>query len=72
MIIISLKLNFNISLLLFFSVNVTYKGKSSHASAYPWEGLNALDAAVLAYNNVSAFRQQMKPKWKIHGKMNYQ
>ena len=37
---------------LFPSVTVKYYGKASHAAAYPWEGLNALDAAVLAYNNL--------------------
>ncbi|RVE57294.1 hypothetical protein OJAV_G00214890, partial [Oryzias javanicus] len=48
-------------------VAVKYHGKASHASAYPWEGVNALDAAVLAYNNLSALRQQLKPEWKLHG-----
>lgn len=44
-----------------------YYGKASHAAAYPWEGVNALDAAVLAYNNLSVLRQQMKPTWRVHG-----
>ncbi|OBS72276.1 hypothetical protein A6R68_13148 [Neotoma lepida] len=48
-------------------VTVKYYGKASHAAAYPWEGVNALDAAVLAYNNLSALRQQMKPAWRLHG-----
>ncbi|XP_030247890.1 peptidase M20 domain-containing protein 2 [Sparus aurata] len=48
-------------------VSVKYHGKASHASAYPWEGVNALDAAVLAYNNLSALRQQLKPEWRLHG-----
>ncbi|XP_059971073.1 xaa-Arg dipeptidase isoform X2 [Mesoplodon densirostris] len=47
-------------------VTVKYYGKASHAAAYPWEGLNALDAAVLAYNNLSVLRQQMKPTWRVH------
>ncbi|XP_028843345.1 peptidase M20 domain-containing protein 2-like [Denticeps clupeoides] len=47
--------------------NVKYHGKASHAAAYPWEGINALDAAVLAYNNLSALRQQLKPDWRVHG-----
>ncbi|KAK2114038.1 hypothetical protein P7K49_008304 [Saguinus oedipus] len=51
----------------FFVVTVKYYGKASHSAAYPWEGLNALDAAVLAYNNLSVFRQQMKPTWRVHG-----
>ena len=56
-------------LLLFISsVNVTYKGKASHSAAFPWEGINALDAAVLAYNNISVLRQQIKPEWRVHGK----
>ncbi|XP_009895884.2 xaa-Arg dipeptidase [Dryobates pubescens] len=48
-------------------VTVKYYGKASHAAAYPWEGVNALDAAVLAYNNLSVLRQQMKPTWRAHG-----
>ncbi|XP_060093028.1 xaa-Arg dipeptidase-like [Heteronotia binoei] len=48
-------------------ITVKYYGKTSHAAAYPWEGVNALDAAVLAYNNVSVLRQQMKPAWRVHG-----
>ncbi|KAM9339635.1 peptidase M20 domain-containing protein 2-like [Symphorus nematophorus] len=48
-------------------VTIKYHGKASHASAYPWEGLNALDAAVLCYNNLSVLRQQMKPDWRVHG-----
>ncbi|XP_054943600.1 xaa-Arg dipeptidase isoform X3 [Physeter macrocephalus] len=47
-------------------VTVKYYGKASHAAAYPWEGLNALDAAVLAYSNLSVLRQQMKPTWRVH------
>ncbi|XP_075058867.1 xaa-Arg dipeptidase [Mixophyes fleayi] len=48
-------------------VIVKYHGKASHAAAYPWEGVNALDAAILAYNNLSVLRQQMKPSWRVHG-----
>ncbi|XP_068608245.1 peptidase M20 domain-containing protein 2-like [Brachionichthys hirsutus] len=49
------------------SVTVKYHGKACHASAYPWEGVNALDAAVLAYNNLSVLRQQLSPEWRLHG-----
>ncbi|KAG7465666.1 hypothetical protein MATL_G00155860 [Megalops atlanticus] len=48
-------------------VTVKYHGKASHAAAYPWEGVNALDAAVLAYSSLSALRQQLKPDWRLHG-----
>uniref|UniRef100_A0A3Q3LDT4 Peptidase M20 domain-containing protein 2 n=1 Tax=Mastacembelus armatus TaxID=205130 RepID=A0A3Q3LDT4_9TELE len=49
------------------AVSVKYYGKASHAAAYPWEGVNALDAAVLAYNNISVLRQQLQPEWRLHG-----
>jgi len=48
-------------------VNVKYKGQTAHAGAAPWEGINALDAAVLAYNNISVLRQQIKPNERVHG-----
>ncbi|KAH8892389.1 metal-dependent amidase/aminoacylase/carboxypeptidase [Thozetella sp. PMI_491] len=46
---------------------VTYRGKPAHAALSPWEGINALDAAVAGYNNISALRQQIKPDERIHG-----
>lgn len=49
------------------SVTIKYHGKTSHASSYPWKGVNALDAAVLCYNNLSVLRQQMRPDWRVHG-----
>lgn len=48
-------------------LNATFTGKASHAAAFPWEGINALDAAVSAYNAISMLRQQMKPDWRVHG-----
>jgi amidohydrolase len=49
------------------AMTITYTGKASHAAAFPWEGVNALDAAVAAYNGISMLRQQIKPTWRIHG-----
>ena len=49
------------------SLIITYTGKAAHAAAFPWEGVNALDAAVMAYTSISVLRQQMKPTWRIHG-----
>ena len=48
-------------------LTVTFTGKAAHAAAFPWEGVNALDAAVLAYNAISVLRQQMKPSWRVQG-----
>jgi len=49
------------------SIQVEYFGHTAHASAAPWDALNALDAAFLAYSNVSVLRQQMKPDHRVHG-----
>jgi amidohydrolase len=44
-----------------------FRGKASHASADPWEGVNALDACVQTYNAVAMMRQQVRPDCRIHG-----
>ena len=45
----------------------TFTGLTAHAAGAPWEGKNAVDAAVIAYNAISVLRQQMKPTWRVHG-----
>ena len=49
------------------TVDITYTGVSAHASAMPFMGRNALDAAVTAYNSMSQLRQHMLPTDRIHG-----
>jgi amidohydrolase len=49
------------------AVDVVYHGREAHASAAPWEGRNALDAAVLGYMNVAALRQHIRPTERVHG-----
>lgn len=48
-------------------VEVTYHGKSAHASAMPYRGLNALDAVVTAYQSIAQLRQHIKQTERIHG-----
>ena len=48
-------------------VGFEFRGKAAHASADPWEGVNALDAVIQTFNNVSMLRQQMRPDARIHG-----
>jgi amidohydrolase len=48
-------------------IDVHFRGKAAHASAYPQLGVNALDAFVQSYVNVSTLRQAMYPTDKIHG-----
>jgi amidohydrolase len=44
-----------------------FRGKPAHAAGEPWNGVNALDAAVAAYTNVALLRQQMEPDERVHG-----
>jgi amidohydrolase len=44
-----------------------FRGKASHASADPWQGVNALDACIQLFNNVAMLRQQTRPDCRIHG-----
>jgi amidohydrolase len=46
---------------------VEFFGRTAHAAAAPEMGINALDAMVCAYNNISVLRQQMEPTGRIHG-----
>lgn len=48
-------------------VGFEFSGKAAHASADPWEGVNALDAVIQTFNNVSMLRQQVRPDARIHG-----
>ena len=48
-------------------LEVRYRGKGAHAGASPWMGVNALDAMVLAYTNISALRQQLHTTDRVHG-----
>ena len=48
-------------------LHVQFHGKAAHAAAAPWDGRNALDAAVLGYINVATLRQHIRPTERIHG-----
>lgn len=48
------------------TLTVTYKGVPAHASAQPFMGRNALDAANLFYQGLGLLRQQMPPIDRIH------
>lgn len=48
-------------------VAVTFRGKAAHASAYPEQGVNALDALILFFNAVGLLRQQLPDNVRVHG-----
>jgi len=47
-------------------LTVTFTGVAAHASAQPFMGRNALDAATLAYQAVGLLRQQLPPVDRVH------
>ncbi len=46
---------------------IVFKGKASHASSAPQEGINALDAMILVFNAIGLLRQQLEKDVRIHG-----
>ncbi|WP_370326446.1 amidohydrolase [Euzebya sp.] len=49
------------------TVEAVFTGMSTHASAMPFLGRNALDAAVQAYTGIAQLRQHMLPTDRVHG-----
>jgi aminobenzoyl-glutamate utilization protein B len=48
------------------SYTVSFKGKSAHAAADPWNGKSALDAAELFNIGINFLREHIKPSVRIH------
>jgi amidohydrolase len=46
---------------------VTYTGVEAHASGFPWGGINAADAMVVAQTAIGLLRQQLLPSDRVHG-----
>ncbi len=47
--------------------DVRFTGKEAHASAAPWEGINALDAMTVSQVAIGLLRQQLRPGDQVHG-----
>ena len=48
-------------------LDVEFFGKPAHAAARPHDGINALDAMVMAFNGINALRQQKRDRARVHG-----
>jgi amidohydrolase len=48
-------------------IDVTYTGRSAHASAAPYEGINAGDALTIAQVAIGLMRQQLRHGNQVHG-----
>jgi amidohydrolase len=47
--------------------DVAFTGRTAHASAAPWQGVNAGDAMVVAQVALGLLRQQLPPGDQVHG-----
>ncbi|HWE65983.1 MAG TPA: amidohydrolase [Acidimicrobiales bacterium] len=47
--------------------DVRFAGREAHASAAPWEGVNALDAMTISQVALGLLRQQLPPGDQVHG-----
>jgi amidohydrolase len=50
-----------------YELTMEFFGQAAHAAGSPDKGINALDACVLTYNNISVLRQQLTDDVRIHG-----
>src|SRR5205814_10111105 len=48
-------------------VKAEFHGKATHASSWPWRGINALNAVIQLFVALDAMRQQLRPDARIHG-----
>jgi amidohydrolase len=53
--------------LAFNSLTFEFFGKAAHAASAPYQGINALDAIIMTFNNINALRQQVRDDGRIHG-----
>jgi len=44
-----------------------FSGRASHAAAAPEDGINALEAVILTFNNVNGLRLHLRPDARVHG-----
>lgn len=49
------------------AVEFTFKGRTSHAAAAPWEGVNALNGLQLFFHAVDMLRQHVRQEVRMHG-----
>jgi len=49
------------------SLEVEFFGQPAHAAAQPYEGINALEAMILAFTSINSLRQHIRSEARIHG-----
>ncbi|MDZ7845270.1 MAG: M20 family metallopeptidase [Anaerolineales bacterium] len=51
----------------FIACEFNFHGQAAHAAADPWEGRNALEGLIAAFNQINALRQHLTPDVRVHG-----
>lgn len=46
---------------------MAFHGRTAHAAGSPDQGINALDALILAYSGINAMRQHLRSDARVHG-----
>ncbi len=49
------------------SLDVEFWGRAAHAAASPEDGINALEALILAFSSINSLRQHIRQTSRIHG-----
>lgn len=49
------------------AIRFSFFGKTAHAAATPYKGINALDGVLMLFNSINALRQQTFETARIHG-----
>ncbi len=49
------------------TLDVEFFGVAAHAAASPWQGINALEAMIQAFNAINSLRQHIRGSSRIHG-----
>ncbi len=53
------------------SIEITFTGKTAHAAASPWMGINALDALIQTFVAVNNLKKQLPPSARVPGIIKY-
>jgi amidohydrolase len=48
-------------------LKVEYSGREAHAAAVPEQGINALEAMIIAFNAINSLRQHIRRTARVHG-----
>jgi metal-dependent amidase/aminoacylase/carboxypeptidase family protein len=48
-------------------VKAEFFGQATHASSWPWRGINALNAVIQLFLAMDTMRQQLRPDARVHG-----